>query len=873
MAQDNYFDQFAETEEDYFSQFPALEDAPIPKEIKTEGRSNLGKAWDWANTSVFGVNVPPMERLLSKDVTIDDIQRAGFASMTTPLSLLGEAGGAAKGISLLRGLKARPKIGAPIKGQELLNAGTYEVTPGGTVRGSRNVTSIREQLGGKLPKEGKLSDIQMNRVQNIYNPTGKSDGPIQLFEKPPKIEGNVTFATKAEMDAAQPAKIKISATDAVAYMDGIKTGQIPKGTTFAQFKERLTKLTSEETGAVRVSGKEPLLPRGVNQKAYDKIQSDVINALRSGDLIDLNQIARNSKLPRRTFDKIIDKVINSGELSKIKKATEIKENQSVVKLLHALDVAKPLREQQEAIYSAERSRRFAAFSDTLQKGEGRAGFDKSLSQLSGEMPKIAPVQLNNVEIDDLFNMIKNARILPGEKAHAGAGLKKLLDGTGLPQRSELALLDKVYGQGFAQSLIEMHGGFGVVGKIKDVGTKFTKTSNTMKSMNSTLDASAPLRQGFGLIYRKEFWKSWKDMYGYMDENKFNALNKYLEERPTYLLGREHGLYLAGKELGAREEQFLSSYLDDIALKGRAGKLSMAPTRAAERMYVGFLNKLRADTFDNLLKNAIKTGQNPKEIAPHIAKFVNTFSGRGDLYKGFKTKLSNNKLFNLRNAGDELNSVFFSPRLISSRLTMLNPKYYYDAPTFIRREALKSWLAMGTFVATANGLAKAGGAEITLDPRNSDFGKMKFGNSRLDPMGGLSQVIVAAARFASGKTISPTSGNERILGEGYASPNRLSLIAGVGGNQKSFMENKLSPMAGLIDVLLSNKDFSGQPPEIKKEIATRFVPIIMQDFYKIAEEDPDLLWMLLPAMHGMGAQTFEPRQRNINPPEMNLNLNP
>src|SRR5688572_2782366 len=875
----DYFKQFSDVSEDYFAQFPVLEE-PVKKKVENKERGMLGKAWDWANSSLIkGSFIDPKGELTSPTIEewqsnpVRSAQRFAGTAMTSPLGLASEAVG---GLSLLRGLRSVPKTAAPIKGQGLLKAGAYEVTPEGTVRGQREVLSAREQLTGKpLPsnrnikpyapakKEQKLLpaanyevtpegvvrgktettplrtllnpddiiDVKPTRVEEIFNPSGKMD-EIKITEQ-------------------NPAKMKVTETEASAYIDAVNTGKIPKGTTFAQFKDSLSRLAKEETGALRISSPKEALPKGVTRKQFDRIQTDVINALRSGDLINLNQLAHNSGLPRKTFDKLVDKVIESGALKNIKKASESQQNQSVVKLLHALDVSKPLREQQEAIYSAERSKRFAAFEGV--KETGRAGFDKSLSQLSGEMPKVAPVQLNDVEVDNLFNMIKNARILPGEKAHAGTGLKKLLDGTGLPQRSELALLDKVFGSGFAESVIQMHGGIGAV------GLRLTKAANTMKSLNATMDASAPLRQGLGLVHRKEFWKSWREMYGYgASEEKFQALNKSLESRPNYLLGRENGLYLAGEELATKEEQFLTSYLGDLAEKGKFGKAITAPMRASERMYVGFLNKLRADTFDNLLSEAVKAGHDPKEIAGPLARYVNVSTGRGDLGK-------------LAKMGEELNAVFFSPRLIASRLTVLNPKYYYDAPQFVRKEALKTLAGLASFTVLANGLGALAGSKITLDPRNSDFGKLKFGaNTRLDPAGGFSQYITAAARVLSGKSVSPTSLNERTLGQGYGTPSRLSLIAGIGGQEKSFLENKMSPAASLIDVILSNRDFSGQPPDVKKEIRNRFIPIIMQDLAEIANEDPSLAWLTIPATHGMGLQVFEPRQRqtNVNPPSMN-----
>ncbi len=825
--------------EDELDLYPSIEDLPDKKEIKT-GPSALGKAWDWANTSLLkGSAIDPDSKLTSPSLEewvsnpSYSAQRELGTMLTSPLGLAGEVIG---GLGLLRGLKSKPRIKPPVKTPKMLESGAWEVPPGGLPKHGKTIASLREQLGGKLP------DIPMKRIGEIYNPSNV---------RPEELKVNLGNGP-SELKPVIPVKekIKVTASDATAYMNAVKSGEIPKNTSFADFKARI----SSETGALRISSNKESLPRGVTSNQLKQIQVDVIRALRSGDLIDLNQIRINSKLPKATFNKVLDDILAKGNITQnIRKAEVLNDNQAVVKLLHALDQSKPLREQQEAIYSAERSNRFSAASSVHTPGI--AGHFEKLGKMSGEMPKVAPVQLEATEVDTLFNKIHSARILEGEKLHAGEGLRKLLGGTGVPQRSELALLDKVFGSGFAESVIQMHGGIGAV------GLKLTKTANTMKSMNATLDASAPLRQGLGLVHRKEFWNAWKEMYGYgVSDTKFQNLNRYLEERPSYLLGRESGLYLAGEELATREEQFLTSYIGDLAEKGKVGKILTAPMRASERMYVGFLNKLRADTFDNLLRKAVEAGHNPKEIAPSIANYVNVSTGRGSLGRFAK-------------AGEELNTVFFSPRLMSSRLTILNPKYYYDAPVFVRKEALKTLISMGVFTATVNSLGALASGKVTFDPRNSDFGKVKFGNTRLDPGGGLGQYIVAASRFVSGKSISPTSGNERELGKGYGTPSRLSLIAGVGGQEKSFMENKMSPMASLIDVLLSNKDFSGQPPDVKKEITNRFVPIITQDLTELLQNDKDLWPLLIPAAHGMGLQTFTPRRKSppvMQAPSMSLN---
>ena len=515
---------------------------------------------------------------------------------------------------------------------------------------------------------------------------------------------------------------------------------------------------------------------------------------------------------------------------------------AVGKLKQALAAAIPLRQEQQDIYHVERGKRFGAFEGVTKKGF--AGFKERMSKLKGEFEKVetSPLELNGKETDTLFNAIMfSKKLTPGEKARGGTALAKLINGEAVPQKGELAILDHVFGSGFAQEIIQLHGGIGAV------GVRLGKVGNTMKSLMASVDLSAPFRQGIGLVHRGEFWGAFRDMFSYAtSHNAFENLNKWIEDRPSYIIGRKAGLFLADTALGAREEAFLSSYLHDLAEMGPVGKAVTTPFRASERAYVGFLNKLRADTFDNLLKEAIKAGHNPEKIAPAIAKYVNVSTGRGNLGR-------------LGKAGEELNMLFFSPRLMSSRLTVLNPKYYVDAPPFIRKEALKTLAAIGLFIGTANGIGKyAFGAEQESDPRSSDFGKMKFGNTRLDPGGGFLQYITLASRIAAQSTKSSTSDRVTPFNSGPMSPNTWSTVFG-DARRQGFIETKLAPLAGLIDATLRGQDFEGKPIEMSKELMNRFTPIIIQDAVELATENPELLPLLIPTAFGMGSQTYEPRQ--------------
>src|SRR3990167_1995864 len=120
------------------------------------------------------------------------------------------------------------------------------------------------------------------------------------------------------------------------------------------------------------------------------------------------------------------------------------------------------------------------------KTPGMRGAGERLSKLKGEFDHVeaSKLHINKKDLDTLFNAVTTSRIItPGEQAHAIQGLFKIIQGGHVPQRNELQVLDSVFGGGFADQIIELHGGLGAV------GVKVAKTANTMKAMMSSIDRS------------------------------------------------------------------------------------------------------------------------------------------------------------------------------------------------------------------------------------------------------------------------------------------------------------------------------------------------------------------------------------------------
>lgn len=500
------------------------------------------------------------------------------------------------------------------------------------------------------------------------------------------------------------------------------------------------------------------------------------------------------------------------------------------KLLQAMNEAKPLRGRQERIYTSQRAERIAKVRGL--EGKGEEGFKKQLGALKGEMPKVEfesiRTKLEQPDIDELFNNIDSSRNLTSfEKINAKTGLSKLLGEYGghVPQDNELAKLQRVFGPEMV-SAIRQH--MSTVDRARGL---VSESVNFPKSLLASIDVSAPFRQGFGLVQRKEFWTSFDDMFKSLgSEDAFRGIQNSIREKPLFELGQESGLALTDlTHLGAREEQFMSEFAERIPVIGKA-------VRASNRAYVGFLNKLRSDTFDSLIKSATDAGLKPESdlmLSKEIARYINNTTGRGSLGALEKNAVG-------------LNNFFFSPRLIASRVNMLNPNTYIKATPFLRKQYLKSLFAMTAAGSVVVELGKLAGGEVVNDPTSSDFRKLKVGNTRLDPYGGFQQYITLASRLLTGESTSTTSGKTYELGSRFGLPTRANVAI-------DFTAGKLAPVPKFVYDWLNQS--SGRPFSVPEQTGRMFVPMMIQDIYDLAQDDPTLLPLAIPAGFGMGLQTY------------------
>lgn len=506
---------------------------------------------------------------------------------------------------------------------------------------------------------------------------------------------------------------------------------------------------------------------------------------------------------------------------------------SIDKITQALKESKPLRGQQEKLYTQERGVKMAKALAVGEKTTGEAGFYKELGQLKGELPKVQFESIRNKigqeDIDSLFNQVKDSRLLNfWDKVSARGGLVKVFEGR-VPTEGELTLLNRVFPKEFIDTILSKRDLFS---KFKEAGYQL---ANIPRSVMASFDLSAPFRQGLFLIsHPRRFFGSFKDMIkAFGSENAFNAIQETIVRKPTFDLMQEGKLALTEMKsiLTQREEKFMSNWAEKIPIVGKI-------IRASGRAYTGFLNKLRADVFEDLVLKADKLGLTPKSnpnLVKEISNFVNVASGRGSLG-------------NLQPAATFLNSFFFSPRLMASRLTLLNPVYYIKAEPFVRKEALKSLFTVLGVGTSMLGLAKLAGADVGTDPRSADFGKIIIGKTRIDVWGGFQQYIRMFAQLGTGQYVSSVTGKLVTLGEGYKPLTRFEIL-------QRQIEAKEAPVFSLITTLLKGQNFLGEKVKITDEIKNRFTPMAIQDIYDIYKNDPEVLSISGLGMFGFGLQTY------------------
>lgn len=389
--------------------------------------------------------------------------------------------------------------------------------------------------------------------------------------------------------------------------------------------------------------------------------------------------------------------------------------------------------------------------------------------------------------------------------------------------------------------------------------KAARWLNVPRTLMASFDFSAPLRQAAVATTAHPFSaaRAARQMFKHgWSQKAYDRWFEELKESPNYDLMKESKLAITDPynlHLEKLEEDFLGG---NIAEKFPLG--IGRGVKASERAYVSYLNKMRIDLFNRYAEQFMdngKTFQNSPELYKSLANFINASTGRG--------KLGGDKL---EAAAPILNSLLFSPRLIASRMNLLtnwaNPNFYRKVPYEVRKlyfQDMAKFIGVGI---TTLYLAKQLGADVELDPRSSDFGKIRIGDTRYDIWGGFQQYVRVFAQIFSGdrKTELGIKDLDETFGESRAE------VA------ESFARGKLAPIPAMVMDIASgrtsagekvNKNFQFPNPENETSFTEMAIghlsPLLIQDVIKASKEDgiKSIFTTGVPAMFGIGVQNYDP----------------
>lgn len=381
-------------------------------------------------------------------------------------------------------------------------------------------------------------------------------------------------------------------------------------------------------------------------------------------------------------------------------------------------------------------------------------------------------------------------------------------------------------------------------------SKFEKTKdqvvrylNVPRTIMASMDYSAPLRQAVTstiahpVMASKAFVESVKASFS---QGRFDTWFHDLKESPRYDLMKDSKLSITDPHdlhLQAQEEAFMGNVAEKLPVVGKLIK-------GSERAYVSYLNKMRVDLFNrfaDMFEENGRTFDNSPELYKGLATWINNSTGRGDL--GF-----------LESAAPVLNSFLFAPRLIASRFNMLlNPFYYAKLPKEIRVEALKDMLKFIAAGTTVLALAKLNGADVEDDPRSSDFGKIRSGNTRWDIWGGFQPYVRVLTQFALAQRKSTNTGKiYDLTGKGIFGKDRTDPLL-------TFGRGKLSPVAGMAVDLIKGRDIGGNKVTVGQEALQHFTPLLYSDLQQAMKDKgmSALFTVGIPSTFGVGVQTYTP----------------
>lgn len=374
--------------------------------------------------------------------------------------------------------------------------------------------------------------------------------------------------------------------------------------------------------------------------------------------------------------------------------------------------------------------------------------------------------------------------------------------------------------------------------VRATGRLLTDTAkeiaNNSISLVASVDDSFVGRQGIftlltghPVIWGKALTASLADFVKVLGKGKADdALMATIFSDPLYMTGE----YEKAKIIDRIEEQFPTTLPERIPGVGRLFKASN----------VAFANsgiRIRTELYKTLRDVKLSRGiEMTKPQIEGLGKVVNSLSARGHLGHRLDSPL--------------LRLAMWAPKMLKADIDILTAHAFSDIPKEDKKVALDNLAKIILATAIIEGVATAIDPDSTeFDPRSSDFLKIKFGDTRLSFLRGISGFIVLMAKMATGQYKSATTGEVKDLGSGFAETSRFDTLI-------NFFTNKAPPATRSVIDITRGRDFKGDPPTLSSVLMQSGVPISIQNVIELAKNPTiDQAFGVIADFFGFSTNTF------------------
>jgi len=445
------------------------------------------------------------------------------------------------------------------------------------------------------------------------------------------------------------------------------------------------------------------------------------------------------------------------------------------KLLRLIRYADTVETEQKKLRHKELSRRVGRVAAIQERVSGEKALIQAKAALKGQLPaaQFTPPRLGLTEADinSLHDDIRlSGKLSPLEIVSAQDGLNTIIDNGRVPQRSKLKLLERVFGKELVKALLDKRSTW------EKAWSAVVDIANLPRTLLTAYDLSAAMRQTWLVAPRHPaIWTKalGSQIKAFGSAKHANSVMDSIRSSKWYDDAVQFGLYLPDPEstaegLAERPEEFMSRLA-----------LEIPGVRASERAFITMGNKVRFELWSKYC-DLWKDSKKPASAYKALAKYLNAATGRGNLGQ-------------LSKYMPMMNAAFFSPRWTVSRFQAISALSNKDVRKIVAGD-LTSFVLANLALLVALKAFWGDKVEVELDPRSSDFGKVRVGNTRFDFWAGYQQLARHIAQLAAGE-------RKTLATKEIRKASRKEVLA-------RYARSKLAPVPAFVVDLWTGKTYTG-----------------------------------------------------------------